>query len=103
MEDHTFSILVIVLTCIAIPSTPLLIIAVYKTSLIGTLFTVIDELKKTKADKDATDRTEDRLIKLEVKYAEFFGRLSGVLDRFEQIEKRIEDAISKIETNGKKD
>jgi len=93
MDDKLFQIALIILSCVVIPSTPFLFYAVYRSKQVPSIWDKIDALSKEKAEDIDMKMLDGRLRKVEIDFAEKMGRFAGMLDRFEAIEKRIEEII----------
>jgi len=96
MDDRVFQVLLIVISGIVIPGSIPVIIGIYKTTHIKTLFRRIDDLQENKADKSDFNAAASRLHDMELKIAENFGRFESGLARFESIEKRFEEVLREI-------
>jgi len=74
MDDRVFQVLLIVISGIVIPGSIPVIIGIYKTTHIKTLFRRIDDLQENKADKSDFNAAGIAASRHELKIAENFGR-----------------------------
>jgi len=78
---------------VIIPAIPFLFYSVYRSRQVPAIWKRLDALSKEKAEDIDMKMLDGRLRKVEIDFAEKMGRFSGMLDRFESIEKRIEEII----------
>ena len=88
------------ITCVLVPSVPILIGTVQKAKSLNThvtkIWEKIDGLEKGKAEENKVNSIDDRLRNMEINFAEKMGRFASGLERLEAIEKRIEKILIKM-------
>ena len=75
------------------PSVPFLFYAVYRSSQVPAIWKRVDGLTKEKAEDIDMKMLDGRLRKMELDFSNLMGRLSGILDRFEIIESKMENKM----------
>lgn len=89
------TIITIIISSIVIPAIPSLLYAVYRSSQVPALWKRVDALSKEKAEDMDMKMMDGRLRKVEIDFAEKMGRLTGVIDRLEAIEKRMSEDLKR--------
>jgi len=85
----------IAIISVIIPAIPFLFYSVYRSRQVPAIWKRLDALSKEKAEDIDMKMLDGRLRKVEIDFAEKMGRLTGIIDRFEAIEKRMEEVLSK--------
>lgn len=91
------TIFVFIAGSVVFPSIPFLFFAVYRANQIPALWKRVDALTKEKAEDMDMKMMDGRLRKVEIDFAEKMGRLTGVIDRLEAIEKRMSEDLKRKE------
>lgn len=77
-----------------ISSIPFLFYSVYRSRQIPAIWKKLDLLSKEKAEDNDMKGLDDRLRKVEIDFAEKMGRLAGLIENLEKLEKRMEKALN---------
>jgi hypothetical protein len=95
MNEFAIQITLIIISGILIPAIPTLIVTVFLTRRndrkVNRLFEIVDK----KADKKDVEKINDRVQIYAEKWAENMGRFQAQLDRFDNIERRMEERLKK--------
>ena len=91
--DNILTIILTTSTITIVASIPFLFYSFYRSRQVPAIWKKLDSLSKEKAEDIDMKMLDGRLRKVEIDFAEKMGRFAGMLDRFEAIEKRIEEII----------